>query len=122
MLIFPFERYKCSELASNIKIGYKRVWLVGVCTLNRSYRTWTRTLFGARPDRGFFFISSPNTQGFNLTMLSRDDIFVSLEFFCYRTDLKPEKLQATIEEPVRRASAATFSEIPFFLGIQEEEN
>lgn len=120
MLIFPFERYKCSELPSNIKIGYKRVWLVGVCTLNRSYRTWTRTLFGARPD--FLFVSSPNTQGFNLTMLSRDDIFASLEFFCYRTDLKPEKLQTTIEEPIRRASAATFSEIPFFLGIQEEEN
>lgn len=63
----------------------------------------------------FFFVSSPNAQGFHLTMISRDDVLVSSEFFCYRTDLKPEKLQATAERPARRASAATFSEIPLFL-------
>lgn len=86
VLIFLFERYTCSELSSNIKIQYEGVWLLGVWTLNRSYWTWKRTFLGARPDQGFFFLSYRPTRN---TTISRDDVFISLEFFCYR---KPEKL------------------------------
>lgn len=99
----------CFLLSSNIKIRYEGDGLVGLIEANKH----GNGLFLV-PDLievVFFFVSSPNTQGFNLSMISRLHL---IGVFLLQNRLETRKLQATVEEPVRRASAATFSEIPFF--------